>query len=68
MQPFEVMTQFHAKWKYICCVFQLNEDELREAKLLVFANKQDLPNALSCADITTQLGLSDLRNRDVSAN
>jgi signal recognition particle receptor subunit beta len=25
----------------------LNEDELREAVLLVFANKQDLPNAMS---------------------
>ncbi len=24
----------------------LREDELREAKLLVFANKQDLPNAM----------------------
>ncbi|XP_041348598.1 ADP-ribosylation factor 4-like [Gigantopelta aegis] len=42
----------------------LQEDELRDAKLLVFANKQDLPNAVSCADITSRLGLSDLRNRD----
>lgn len=32
---------------------QLNEDELREAVLLVFANKQDLPNAMSgtCAGL-----------------
>ena len=28
----------------------LNEDELRDALLLVFANKQDLPNAMSAAD------------------
>lgn len=28
----------------------LGEDELREATLLVFANKQDLPNAMSSAD------------------
>jgi len=41
----------------------LQEDDLRDALLLVFANKQDLPNALSCADITTALGLGALRNK-----
>lgn len=30
----------------------LNEDELRDALLLVFANKQDLPNAMNAAEIT----------------
>ncbi|XP_065638144.1 ADP-ribosylation factor 2-like isoform X3 [Quercus suber] len=35
----------------------LNEDELREAVLLVFANKQDLPNAMNVAKITDKLGL-----------
>merc|ERR1712167_478908 len=35
----------------------LNEDELREAQLLVFANKQDLPNAMNAAEITDKLGL-----------
>eukprot|EP00894_Picocystis_sp_ML_P002065 jgi/Pico_ML_1/52582/g3266.t1 len=30
----------------------LNEDELRDAVLLVFANKQDLPNAMNAAEIT----------------
>ena len=30
----------------------LNEDELREAVLLIFANKQDLPNAMNAAEIT----------------
>jgi signal recognition particle receptor subunit beta len=29
----------------------LNEDELRESILLVFANKQDLPNAMSVAEV-----------------
>ena len=29
----------------------LNEDELRDALLLVFANKQDLPNAMNAAEI-----------------
>merc|ERR1712151_1225176 len=35
----------------------LNEDEMRDAILLVFANKQDLPNAMSAAEITEKLGL-----------
>jgi ADP-ribosylation factor protein 1 len=42
----------------------LNEDELREAVLLVFANKQDLPNAMNAAEITDKLGLHSLRNRN----
>lgn len=41
----------------------LNEDELRDALLLVFANKQDLPNAMNAAEITDKLGLHSLRNR-----
>merc|ERR1712216_734969 len=41
----------------------LNEDELREAHLLVFANKQDLPNAMNAAEITDKLGLHSLRQR-----
>ncbi|KAF6768442.1 hypothetical protein AHF37_05829 [Paragonimus kellicotti] len=41
----------------------LNEDELRDAVLLVFANKQDLPQAMGAAEITDKLGLHALRNR-----
>ncbi|KAJ7351347.1 ADP-ribosylation factor family-domain-containing protein [Mycena albidolilacea] len=41
----------------------LKEDELRDALLLVFANKQDLPNAMNTAEITDQLGLHGLRQR-----
>ena len=41
----------------------LNEDELRDALLLVFANKQDLPNAMNAAEITDKLGLQSLRQR-----
>ena len=41
----------------------LNEDELRNAVLLVFANKQDLPNAMSASEITDKLGLHNLRQR-----
>jgi ADP-ribosylation factor protein 1 len=42
----------------------LSEDELRDAIVLVFANKQDLPNALSVADITEKLGLHSLRSHE----
>ena len=42
----------------------LNEDELRNAILLVFANKQDLPNAMQAAEITDKLGLQNLRQRE----
>eukprot|EP00475_Leptophrys_vorax_P019478 TRINITY_DN2662_c0_g1_i2.p1 TRINITY_DN2662_c0_g1~~TRINITY_DN2662_c0_g1_i2.p1 ORF type:complete len:153 (+),score=25.99 TRINITY_DN2662_c0_g1_i2:172-630(+) len=41
----------------------LNEDELRGCTLLVLANKQDLPNAMSAAEITDKLALHSLRNR-----
>lgn len=41
----------------------LREDELRDAVLLVFANKQDLPNAMTAAELTDRLGLNQLRNR-----
>ena len=42
----------------------LSDDELREASLLVFANKQDLPNAMSTAELTDKLGLHSLRQRN----
>merc|ERR1712233_116092 len=41
----------------------LNEDEMRDAVLLVFANKQDLPNAMPAAEVTEKLGLANMRNR-----
>lgn len=39
------------------------ENELRDAVLLIFANKQDLPNAMNAAEITDKLGLHSLRGR-----
>merc|ERR1712159_394777 len=33
----------------------LNEDEMRDAVLLVLANKQDLPNAMTAAEVTEKL-------------
>jgi len=41
----------------------LSEDELRDAALLVFANKQDLPHAMTAAEVTDKLGLHTLRAR-----
>lgn len=49
-----------------CSLLQLEEEELRDAVLLVLANKQDLPNAMSVSDIKDHLGLHQLRNRKVS--
>nr|XP_054766834.1 ADP-ribosylation factor-like [Lytechinus pictus] len=40
-----------------------NEDELRDAVILVFANKQDLPNAMGTGEVTDALGLHNVRNR-----
>ena len=42
----------------------LAEDELRDAVLLVFANKQDLPNAMNATEITAKLGLHNMSNRN----
>jgi len=44
----------------------MNEDELKDAVLLVFANKQDLPNAFSVSELTDKLGLQSIRNKTVS--
>jgi len=41
----------------------LGEDEMRDAILLIFANKQDLPNALSPHELKGVLGMDDIRNR-----
>jgi signal recognition particle receptor subunit beta len=38
----------------------LNEAELRDATVLVYANKQDLPNAKSVAEVTDALQLSQV--------
>jgi hypothetical protein len=44
------------------CVHWL-QDVLRDVVLLVFANKQDLPNAMNDAEITDKLGLHFIRQR-----
>ncbi|KAJ8461146.1 hypothetical protein OPV22_034072 [Ensete ventricosum] len=41
----------------------LNEDELPDAVLLLFANKQDSPCTMDTAEITDKLGLHSLSQR-----
>ena len=41
----------------------LDEEKLSHVPLLVLANKQDLLNALSPAELTAELGLNELRSR-----
>ena len=41
----------------------LEEEELRDAVVLVFANKQDLPNAMRPGEVTEALGLPKMYNR-----
>eukprot|EP00199_Chlamydomonas_sp_CCMP681_P003384 CAMPEP_0119104206 /NCGR_PEP_ID=MMETSP1180-20130426/2469_1 /TAXON_ID=3052 ORGANISM="Chlamydomonas cf sp, Strain CCMP681" /NCGR_SAMPLE_ID=MMETSP1180 /ASSEMBLY_ACC=CAM_ASM_000741 /LENGTH=177 /DNA_ID=CAMNT_0007088893 /DNA_START=136 /DNA_END=669 /DNA_ORIENTATION=- len=42
----------------------LEEEELKDSLILVYANKQDLPGALSDAEIAEGLGLHDIKSRD----
>lgn len=44
----------------------LNEEELKEAALLVFANKQDQPGAKGAGEISEALRLGELRDRNWS--
>ena len=42
----------------------LNDDELRDAVLLVFANKQNLTQAIPPPEMKERLGLNNLRSRE----
>jgi len=41
----------------------MQEDELKDALLLVFANKQDLPHSMQVSELSDKLGLDQLKNR-----
>jgi ADP-ribosylation factor protein 6 len=41
----------------------ISDREMKDCLLLIFANKQDLPGALSPSEITEMLGLNKLRGR-----
>lgn len=42
----------------------LNEKELIDTNLLIFANKQDVPNALNVEEISKTLNLTDMKQRN----
>jgi ADP-ribosylation factor-like protein 1 len=44
----------------------LEEDELKDAILLVFANKQDAKGALNSQQVSEALGLAEIKNRQWS--
>lgn len=41
----------------------LADDKLQNVPLLVYANKQDLPDSLSAADLAQSLGLHSIKDR-----
>jgi ADP-ribosylation factor protein 1 len=43
---------------------RVSADEMRGVVLLVYANKQDLPGAMSRAEVTERLQLHGLRDRE----
>jgi ADP-ribosylation factor-like protein 5B len=48
-------------------LFQLlREEDLKSAAVLIFANKQDLPTAMSAMEISDSLGLSELKSHQWS--
>ena len=53
----QVHMSIQAAQVWPCCVL------LCSSSLQVFANKQDLPNAMSVNEVTEKLGLNQLRNR-----
>ena len=42
----------------------LREDELKDCIVMIMANKQDLPNALSVEEITDKLELHKIKDRN----
>lgn len=43
----------------------LREDMLKDAIILIMANKQDLPNAMSATDVAKKLEVHNIRNRKI---
>merc|ERR1711964_704678 len=41
----------------------LGDDEMKDAVLLVFANKQDLPNAMTSTEVSEKLSLQNVRSQ-----
>ena len=41
----------------------LAHEELRDATVLIYANKQDLPNAMKVSEVTDKLGMHSMTKR-----
>ena len=41
----------------------INDEELKDAVILVYANKQDLPGAMTTPEVTDKLGLHTIRGK-----
>ena len=41
----------------------LQDESMRDVPVLIYANKSDLPNAMTVPQISERLGLANLRNR-----
>ena len=48
---------------YEKAVISFQEDELKKAILVVFANKQDIEGAMTVTEVANSLGLPSLKNR-----
>lgn len=46
--------------KHSTCMYTPQEEEVRGVPLLVYVNKQDLPNAHTASQVATELELEDL--------
>ncbi len=43
----------------------LEADELKDAIILVMANKQDLPNALTVEEVSERLEIQNIKDKDI---
>jgi len=55
------VSPYSIDWKYILKV--LKEEELKNTVIAIFANKQDLPEAASAAEVSLALGLDTIKDR-----
>nr|XP_055040069.1 ADP-ribosylation factor 1-like 2 isoform X2 [Misgurnus anguillicaudatus] len=56
-------TKIRSLWRHYYSNTELQEDEMRDVALLVLANKQDLPKAMSSHQLADRLGLHVLIDR-----
>ena len=58
---YKIKKTFTTSW--VKSVFCVQEDELKKAILLVFANKQDIEGAMTVTEVANALGLPAMKNR-----